>query len=142
MSAFSERLIAWQRRDGRHGLPWQGTRDPYRVWLSEIMLQQTQVKTVLEYYPRFLARFADVAALAAAPESDVMALWSGLAITREPAISTAALKRWCPDLEDSFPPVPISCKHCLALVGLQRRPSLRSALASAQPFWTVTSSVC
>lgn len=75
---FSERLVAWQRNHGRHGLPWQGTRDPYRVWLSEIMLQQTQVVTVLEYYPRFLARFADVAALAAAPEGEVMALWSGL----------------------------------------------------------------
>lgn len=76
--AFSERVIVWQRDHGRHGLPWQGTRDPYRVWLSEIMLQQTQVTTVLEYYPRFLERFADVAALAAAPEGEVMALWAGL----------------------------------------------------------------
>ena len=62
-SAFAPRLIAWQRASGRHGLPWQGTRDPYRVWLSEIMLQQTQVSTVLGYYPRFLERFPDVAAL-------------------------------------------------------------------------------
>jgi len=77
-SAFAPRLIAWQRASGRHGLPWQGTRDPYRVWLSEIMLQQTQVSTVLGYYPRFLERFPDVAALAAAPIDDVMALWSGL----------------------------------------------------------------
>lgn len=77
-SDFAPRLIAWQRHAGRHGLPWQGTRDPYRVWLSEIMLQQTQVSTVLGYYPRFLARFPDVAALAAAPVDDVMALWSGL----------------------------------------------------------------
>ncbi len=75
---FAPALIAWQRREGRHGLPWQGTRDPYRVWLSEIMLQQTQVSTVLSYYPRFLARFPDVASLAAAPVDDVMALWSGL----------------------------------------------------------------
>jgi A/G-specific adenine glycosylase len=77
-SVFAPRLIAWQRQAGRHGLPWQGTRDPYRVWLSEIMLQQTQVSTVLGYYPRFLARFPDVTALAAAPVDDVMALWSGL----------------------------------------------------------------
>ena len=56
----------WQRRHGRHDLPWQNTRDPYRVWLSEIMLQQTQVSTVLGYYERFLSRFPDVAALAAA----------------------------------------------------------------------------
>lgn len=76
--AFAPALIQWQRREGRHGLPWQGTRDPYRVWLSEIMLQQTQVSTVLSYYPRFLERFPDVASLAAAPVDDVMALWSGL----------------------------------------------------------------
>lgn len=70
--------MAWQRRHGRHDLPWQGTRDPYRVWLSEIMLQQTQVATVLAYYARFLQRFPDVAALAAAPQDEVLALWSGL----------------------------------------------------------------
>ena len=75
---FARRVIAWQRTHGRHGLPWQGTRDPYRVWLSEVMLQQTQVATVLSYYPRFLQRFPDVRALAAAPLDDVLALWSGL----------------------------------------------------------------
>jgi len=71
-------VIDWQRQHGRHDLPWQGTRDPYRVWLSEVMLQQTQVATVLGYYERFLQRFPDVAALAAAPLDDVLALWSGL----------------------------------------------------------------
>ncbi len=76
--AFFDQLVAWQRRAGRHGLPWQGSRDPYRVWLSEIMLQQTQVSTVLAYYPRFLARFPDVASLAAAAEDEVLSLWSGL----------------------------------------------------------------
>lgn len=70
-------LIRWQRERGRHGLPWQ-VRDPYRVWLSEVMLQQTQVTTVLDYYPRFLQRFPDVAALAAAPLDEVLAMWSGL----------------------------------------------------------------
>ena len=71
-------LIAWQRRHGRHDLPWVGSRDPYRVWLSEIMLQQTQVSTVLAYYARFLQRFGDVASLAAAQQGEVLALWSGL----------------------------------------------------------------
>ena len=71
-------LIAWQRAHGRHTLPWVGTRDPYRVWLSEIMLQQTQVSTVLGYFARFLQRFPDVASLAAAHQDDVLALWSGL----------------------------------------------------------------
>ncbi len=75
---FAERVIAWQRSHGRSGLPWQETRDPYCVWLSEIMLQQTQVTTVLGYYVRFLQRFPTVAALAVAPSEDVLALWSGL----------------------------------------------------------------
>lgn len=77
-AGFARHVIAWQARSGRHDLPWQNTRDPYRVWLSEIMLQQTQVTTVLGYYARFLARFPDVAALAAAPLDDVLGLWSGL----------------------------------------------------------------
>jgi len=76
--AFAEKLIAWQRRHGRHDLPWQGTRDPYRIWLSEVMLQQTQVATVIPYYERFIGRFADVRSLARASEEAVLALWSGL----------------------------------------------------------------
>lgn len=77
-TSFSTRLIRWQRSHGRHDLPWQGTRDAYRIWLSEIMLQQTQVSTVLGYYERFLARFPTVSDLARAGEDEVMALWSGL----------------------------------------------------------------
>jgi A/G-specific adenine glycosylase len=76
--SFAERVIAWQRRHGRHDLPWQNTHDPYRIWVSEIMLQQTQVAAVIGYYARFLARFPDVAALAAADEDAVLQLWSGL----------------------------------------------------------------
>ena len=75
---FSAALIAWQQAHGRHTLPWQNTRDAYRVWLSEIMLQQTQVSAVIPYYERFLARFPGLASLAAAPQADVMAHWSGL----------------------------------------------------------------
>ncbi len=75
---FAQTLIDWQRSHGRHGLPWQDTRDPYRVWLSEIMLQQTQVDTVIPFYRRFLARFPDIAALASSEQADVLALWSGL----------------------------------------------------------------
>ncbi|MEO8145239.1 MAG: A/G-specific adenine glycosylase [Betaproteobacteria bacterium] len=78
MPEFARKIILWQRRHGRHGLPWQGTRDPYRIWLSEIMLQQTQVAAVIPYYDRFLARFPDVAALAGASEDEVLRLWSGL----------------------------------------------------------------
>lgn len=75
---FAARLIDWQRAHGRHDLPWQGGHDAYRIWLSEIMLQQTQVDTVIPYYARFLERFPTLADLAAAPVEDVMALWSGL----------------------------------------------------------------
>jgi A/G-specific adenine glycosylase len=75
---FAAILMEWQQRCGRHDLPWQNTRDPYRVWLSEVMLQQTQVLTVRDYFTRFLARFPDVGALAQAPFDDVMGLWSGL----------------------------------------------------------------
>ena len=75
---LSARVVQWQRAHGRSGLPWQATRDPYRVWLSEIMLQQTQVATVQVYYARFLERFPDVRALAAATQDEVLGLWSGL----------------------------------------------------------------
>ena len=74
---FGDRVVRWQRQQGRHHLPWQ-VRDPYRVWLSEVMLQQTQVSTVLVYYPRFIARFADLRALAEADLDAVLASWSGL----------------------------------------------------------------
>ena len=75
---FAGRVVRWQQSHGRSGLPWQDIRDPYRVWLSEIMLQQTQVAVVLDYYARFLDRFPDVASLAAAADDEVMSLWSGL----------------------------------------------------------------
>lgn len=75
---FADRLIRWQLEHGRHSLPWQGTRDPYAIWISEVMLQQTQVNAVIPYYLRFMARFPDVAALAIVPVEDVLALWSGL----------------------------------------------------------------
>jgi A/G-specific adenine glycosylase len=71
-------VVRWQGGHGRRDLPWQGTRDPYRIWVSEIMLQQTQVAAAIPYYARFLERFPNVDALAAAPSSDVMAAWAGL----------------------------------------------------------------
>jgi A/G-specific adenine glycosylase len=80
--AFADRVIAWHSRHGRHDLPWQGTRDAYRIWLSEVMLQQTQVVAVLQYYTRFVAACPDVGALARAPIDDVLALWSGLGYYR------------------------------------------------------------
>ncbi len=75
---FAAGIIAWQKRHGRHDLPWQNTRDPYRIWLSEIMLQQTQVATVIPYYARFLDKFPTLRDLARAGEDQVLAAWSGL----------------------------------------------------------------
>jgi len=75
---FAPRLIAWQQQHGRHDLPWQNTTDPYAIWVSEIMLQQTQVSAVIPYYQRFMARFPDIAALAGASEDHVLEHWSGL----------------------------------------------------------------
>lgn len=78
MTGFASRLLRWYAAHGRHDLPWQQPRSAYRVWLSEIMLQQTQVATVRGYFARFVARFPDLAALAAADIDEVLALWSGL----------------------------------------------------------------
>lgn len=78
LTDLATQVVQWQVVHGRHDLPWQNTRDPYRVWLSEIMLQQTQVVTVLDYFARFLRRFPTVESLASAPLDDVLALWSGL----------------------------------------------------------------
>ncbi len=75
---LATQVVRWQATFGRHHLPWQNTTDPYRVWLSEIMLQQTQVITVLEYFPRFMTRFPNVHSLATAQLDDVLSLWSGL----------------------------------------------------------------
>lgn len=78
MPSIATSLIHWHKKEGRHHLPWQGKRDPYAVWLSEIMLQQTQVKTVIPYYLRFMQEFPTLRSLAQAPVDAVLALWSGL----------------------------------------------------------------
>ena len=70
-------LLPWYESNART-LPWRETRDPYRIWVSEIMLQQTRVEAVLPYYERFLAQLPDVAALAAYPEEQLLKLWEGL----------------------------------------------------------------
>lgn len=78
MIDFSSRLIAWQKQHGRHDLPWQNTKDPYAIWVSEIMLQQTQVAAVIGYYSKFMQRFATITALANATQDEVLQHWSGL----------------------------------------------------------------
>lgn len=75
---FASQLVTWQLKCGRHDLPWQNTHDAYRIWLSEIMLQQTQVATVKNYYARFIERFPNLSSLALAKQDEVLALWTGL----------------------------------------------------------------
>ncbi len=104
--SFSQAVITWQKQHGRHALPWQNTTDAYRVWLSEIMLQQTQVSAVLGYYARFLERFPTLATLAAAPSEDVMALWSGLGYYTRARNLHACAKRVVADYAGQFPADP------------------------------------
>ena len=78
MNLISNRVLKWYAKHGRHDLPWQNTKDAYRIWVSEIMLQQTQVTTVIPYYRRFMERFPTIAELAQAPTDDVLHLWTGL----------------------------------------------------------------
>jgi A/G-specific adenine glycosylase len=104
--SFSQAVVEWQRSHGRHTLPWQNTRDAYRIWLSEIMLQQTQVAAVLGYYARFLERFPTVQALADAPSEDVMAHWSGLGYYTRARNLHACAKRVVLDYGGVFPSDP------------------------------------
>ncbi len=78
MKLISDTLLSWHSDHGRHDLPWQNTQDAYRIWVSEIMLQQTQVATVIDYYQRFMQRFPTIVALANAPTDEVLHLWTGL----------------------------------------------------------------
>jgi A/G-specific adenine glycosylase len=82
MSGIASRLLPWFDHHGRHDLPWQRPRTPYRVWVSEVMLQQTQVTTVIPYFERFMRELPDLGALAEASEDQVFALWSGLGYYR------------------------------------------------------------
>lgn len=104
--SFASTLVAWQRTHGRQALPWQqlaGERDAYRVWLAEIMLQQTQVAAVVPFYRRFLERFPDVRALADATPDDVMQYWSGLGYYSRARNLHAAAKRVVDEFDGRFP---------------------------------------
>jgi A/G-specific adenine glycosylase len=103
-SPLAPALIAWQARAGRHHLPWQHERTAYRVWVSEIMLQQTQVATVTPYYQRFMARFPDLRSLADAPLDEVLHLWSGLGYYARARHLHRAARLIRDDFAGEFPP--------------------------------------
>ncbi len=102
IAALRRRLISWYRRHQRD-LPWRRTRDPYRVWISEIMLQQTQVATVIPYYERFLDRFPDVRRLAAADEHEVLRHWEGLGYYRRARQLHRAARQIIDEHNGNFP---------------------------------------
>ncbi len=107
MDHFSKKLIAWHQQSGRSGLPWQGNRDPYAVWVSEIMLQQTQVATVLERYPRFMKRFPTVKKLASADVDEVLAEWAGLGYYSRARNLHACAKQVVDQFSGKFPSDPL-----------------------------------
>jgi A/G-specific adenine glycosylase len=100
---FSASVLNWHAENGRHNLPWQVDRTPYRVWVSEIMLQQTQVATTIPYYARFIARFPDVQSLAAAPPDEVLHHWSGLGYYARARNLHAAARTICDRHAGAFP---------------------------------------
>jgi A/G-specific adenine glycosylase len=100
---FASRILAWHARHGRHDLPWQRDPSAYRVWVSEVMLQQTQVTAVMPYYERFVARFPDLRALAAAPLDEVLHLWSGLGYYARARNLHAAAGRVCREHDGELP---------------------------------------
>ncbi|WP_166212289.1 A/G-specific adenine glycosylase [Cognatiluteimonas telluris] len=116
-TAFSAQLLRWFDAHGRHDLPWQHPRTPYRVWLSEIMLQQTQVRVVVPYFERFVAALPDVASLAAADLDDVLALWSGLGYYAR-ARNLHAAARQCVSLHGGA--LPRDLAALMALPGIGR----------------------
>lgn len=131
MDAFARRLLDWYDRHGRHDLPWQHPRTPYRVWISEVMLQQTQVATVIGYFERFVSALPTLRALAAANEDRVLALWSGLGYYRR-ARHLHAAAQLC--MSDHGGKLPRDFDALAALPGIGRSTaSAILALAHGQP---------
>lgn len=139
---FTEHLIAWQKTAGRHDLPWQKTQDPYRIWLSEIMLQQTQVSTVIPYYARFLASFPDVLALAAAPIELVIEHWAGLGYYARARNLHRCAQQIAALHGGKFPKTEAQLEELPVLAGRPRQPSPPSPSGAGRRFSTATSSAC
>lgn len=115
--SFSDQVIAWQKLDGRNHLPWQKNPSKYRVWVSEVMLQQTQVATVLKYYDRFILRFPDVKILAGTPLDEVLNKWSGLGYYRRATLMHKAAQMIINNLDGR---IPTSVEELMKLPGIGR----------------------
>lgn len=137
-ATFATRILNWYQVHGRKTLPWQQDKTPYRVWVSEIMLQQTQVATVIPYYQRFMARFPDVQTLADAPIDEVLHHWTGLGYyARARNLHKAAQQ--IRDLHDGL--FPERLEEVMALPGIGRSTAgavLSLSLGQPTPFWMAT----
>ena len=102
-SSFSQRVLRWASKHGRHNLPWQKEVSPYRVWVSEIMLQQTQVETVIPYFEKFMQRFPDIQTLAKASQDEVLHYWSGLGYYARARNLHKAAQQVCDEFAGAFP---------------------------------------
>src|SRR5262245_3395408 len=122
MNAFAEAVLAWYDVHGRRNLPWQHPRTPYRVWISEVMLQQTQVATVIPYFERFVARFPNVHTLARADIDDVLHLWTGLGYYARGRNLHAAARRIVDEFAGELPD---------GLEGLESLPGIGRSTAGA-----------
>ncbi|MEP5763901.1 MAG: A/G-specific adenine glycosylase [Halieaceae bacterium] len=128
---FQQQVLGWFDQHGRHDLPWQTDRSPYRVWLSEIMLQQTQVKTVIPYFERFVATFPSVQALAAAEEDAVLHLWTGLGYYARARNLLKCAQQVCTEFDGEFP-ASIDALTSLPGIGRSTAGAIRS-IAFRQP---------
>jgi A/G-specific adenine glycosylase len=117
MDKFARKLLAWFEHSGRHDLPWQQDRSPYRIWVSEIMLQQTQVNTVIPYYLRFMQSFPQLSHLAAAEEDNVLHHWTGLGYYARARNLHAAARTIVSDFRGEFP---VTMSGLIALPGIGR----------------------
>jgi A/G-specific adenine glycosylase len=117
MRKFSDTIVGWQKLHGRHDLPWQNTSDPYAIWVSEIMLQQTQVTAVIGYYAKFIARFPDINSLANATQDEVLQYWSGLGYYSRARNLHSAAQKIMDDFSGKFPQI---FEDILSLPGIGR----------------------
>lgn len=139
---FSQSVLTWYHRYGRKNLPWQQEKTPYHVWLSEVMLQQTQVATVIPYFNRFIERFPAVTDLAAAPLDEVLHLWTGLGYYARARNLHKAAQTIASEFGGQFP-VTFEDVVALPVSGAQPQarfcPSLRISISR---FWTAMSNGC
>ena len=103
MSLLAKKLIQWHESHGRKNLPWQKTSDPYHIWLSEVMLQQTQVKTVIPFFKKFISKYPNLKSLSSANEEEILALWTGLGFYRRAINIYNAKEIILNDFKNRFP---------------------------------------